>query len=633
MLSRAVSAATVEESGRAHPIVYIDYRIRIIGYLVVGAAFASTLLEHRAGARETTTSLWVCFLLLAFIWPHLAFAISRRSPQPHRTEKFLLAADGFMGGIWLDLIGLALWPGTMLTFALLISATSVGGARMMAACIATLAAGGVLAALAAGFTFVPQTGLLTSFLCIGGILAYGAGYALTMKRLARRLNAARLEKAALLDNLEVRSAALAGSLERLQALHEVTTAISSSIDLQVVFDTVVRHAARVAHADACAILEVESGTTVFRIVAAEGLGAEFRTRLATIEVDQQDRVIREAIDGKKPVQVSDLETEQHFLLRDAALAEGFRAFLAVPVVQLRITRGLALLRRAPGPFDQDGVDLLVALAGQAAVAIENADLYRRLQAQQRSLEAASRAKSDFLANMSHELRTPLNAILGYTELIIDRIYGEVPEKMNGVLQRVEKSARKLLGMIDEVLDIAKIESGSLRLELAPCVLADVIRDVASTMEALAQEKGVRLRVTLPPKVLPTLQADQRQLSQALFNLLGNAIKFTEHGEIEVTAVVDCQRVIVGVRDTGPGIAVADQSRIFEAFQQGTSPYSGPQAGAGLGLAISRRIIELHGGQLWVESTPGEGSTFSFALPLSAPTSVADASAQLTESAR
>ncbi len=411
---------------RAHPIVYIDYRIRIVGYLFAGAAVASTLLEQRPGAREATALLWTMLLAQTLLWPHVAFLIARKSANPHRVEKFSLAVDGFLGGVWLDLIGFALWPATVITFTLLISSASVGGPRMLAACLATLAGGALLAAATGGSSFIPETALVTSFLCMAGILAYGTTYAMTLKRQARRIIAANQEKAALFDDLHERSVALARSHERLRALHEVTTAVSSSIELQVVLDTVVRHAVRVAGADACAILEVETGATVFRSVASHNLSPHFLARLAGIQVDPQDRVIREAIDGEKPVQVPDLATENNFLLRDAAIAEGFHGFLAVPIVQERITRGLMLLRRASGRFEPDSVELLVAFAAQAAVAIENAGLYRQLQTQQHSLEVASRAKSDFLANMSHELRTPLNAILGYTELMIDHTYGKSP---------------------------------------------------------------------------------------------------------------------------------------------------------------------------------------------------------------
>ncbi|MBK9608082.1 MAG: GAF domain-containing protein [Betaproteobacteria bacterium] len=609
--------AAREPARRVHPVVYIDYRIRIIGYLVTGATVASTLLEARPGARAATALLWALLLAQTFLWPHLAFLLARGSRRPQTVEKATLAADGFLGGVWLVLIGLPLWPATVVVFTLLISATSVGGARMLGACMAALAAGGLAAAAGAGFTFIPDTGLVTAFICIAGILAYGASYAATLKRQARSLSAADQEKAALFDEVQQHGVALARSLERLQALHEVTKAISSSIELQVVLDAVVRHAVRVAGADAGAIVEVEAGATVFRSLAHQNLSPGFHEKLAGIRVDTQDRVIREAIDGKKPVQVPDLDAEDRFLLRDAAIADGFHGLLAVPIVQARITRGLMLLRRARGPFDPDSVELLVALGAQAAVAIENAGLYRQLQAQQRSLEIASRAKSDFMANMSHELRTPLNAILGYTELMLDGVYGDAPERMQPVLKRVDRSARHLLGMIDEVLDIAKIEAGTLRLHLAPCALSDLIREVVVAMEALAQEKGLRLRATLPAEGLPLLEADERQLSQVLFNLVGNAIKFTERGEVEVSVTLDCRRLVVTVRDTGRGVDSADQARIFEEFQQAAGAPGSPRDGAGLGLAIARRIVELHGGKLWVESAPGAGSTFSFSLPLAA----------------
>ena len=601
-----------------HPIVHVDYRIRVVGYLVAGAAVASTVLEQRPGARAVTALLWALLAAQTLLWPHAVFLLARRSRHPQRAEKVALALDGFLGGIWVTLIGLALWPSTVLTFTLLISAASIGGRRMLAACALALAAGGALAAVVAGFTFLPQTGLLTSCLCIAGILAYGTTHAVTLKRQARSIIAADHEKALLFDDLRERSGALARSLDRLQALHQVTTALSSSLDLPVVLDTVVRHAVRVAGADACAILEVKSGATVFNVVASRNLGPSFFDRLAAIQVDAQDRVIREAIDGKKPVEIPAVDTEQNFLLRDAALAEGFHGFLAVPIVQERITRGLLLLRRTPGAFDPDSVELLVALAAQSAIAIEHADLYRQLQTQRHSLEVASRAKSDFLANMSHELRTPLNAILGYTELMLDHTYGEVPARMHAVLQRVDRSARQLLALIDDVLDIARIEAGKLVLQRAPCALSDVIREVALAMEALAQEKGLRLLVRLPGENLPLVDADQRQLTQALFNLVGNAIKFTERGEVEIAALFDCQQLTVAVRDTGPGVAGAEQARIFLEFQQGDAATIHPRDGAGLGLAIARRIIELHGGRIWLDSQPGAGSTFSFTLPLAAP---------------
>ena len=229
-------------------------------------------------------------------------------------------------------------------------------------------------------------------------------------------------------------------------------------------------------------------------------------------------------------------------------------------------------------------------------------------------EVASRAKSQFLANMSHELRTPMNAILGYTELILDNTYGEAPEKIRAVLGRVDRSGHHLLGLINDVLDLSKIEAGQLVLGVAAYSMADVVRGVAQAVEALVKEKTLELEVALPPE-LPAGRGDERRLTQVLLNLVGNAIKFTEAGRISVRVGVADDTFCVSVTDTGPGIAPEDQQKIFEEFQQVDGSNTRAKGGTGLGLAIARRIVELHGGRLWVESAPGRGSTFSFTVPV------------------
>jgi signal transduction histidine kinase len=230
------------------------------------------------------------------------------------------------------------------------------------------------------------------------------------------------------------------------------------------------------------------------------------------------------------------------------------------------------------------------------------------------LEEASRHKSQFLANMSHELRTPLNAILGYTELILDQIYGEVPEKIREVLERLEKSGRHLLGLINDVLDLSKIEAGQLSLSLTEYSIKDVVRTVLTGVESLAAEKGLSLKATVDPEV-SLGRGDERRLTQVLLNLVGNAIKFTEVGEVQVEVRTADGAFLVSVSDTGPGIAAADQEKIFEEFQQADSSSTRKKGGTGLGLSIAKRIIEMHGGRIWVESTLGEGSTFWFTVPV------------------
>jgi signal transduction histidine kinase len=230
------------------------------------------------------------------------------------------------------------------------------------------------------------------------------------------------------------------------------------------------------------------------------------------------------------------------------------------------------------------------------------------------LELASKHKSQFLANMSHELRTPLNAILGYTELILDSVYGEMPEKARSVLDRVQRNGRHLLGLINDVLDLSKIEAGQLTLSLADYSLKNVIQTVFSAVEPLASEKQIALRIDVAPE-LPQGHGDERRLTQVLLNLVGNAIKFTDIGEVSIKGSSANGSFNVAVRDSGPGISEADQAKLFQEFQQADNSITRKKGGTGLGLAISRRIIEMHGGRIWVESSPGNGSTFAFTLPV------------------
>jgi len=216
--------------------------------------------------------------------------------------------------------------------------------------------------------------------------------------------------------------------------------------------------------------------------------------------------------------------------------------------------------------------------------------------------------------MSHELRTPLNAILGYTELVIDEIYGPVPKKICEVLERVQQGGRHLLGLINAVLDLSKIEAGQLMLALADYSMQEVVQTVFASVESLATEKRLALNISVPPD-LPRGRGDEQRLSQVLLNLVGNAIKFTEAGEIGVHVTAADGMFTVAVSDTGMGISEADQQKIFEEFQQADSSSTRKQGGTGLGLAIAKKIIEMHGGRIWVESSLGKGSTFWFTLPV------------------
>jgi signal transduction histidine kinase len=275
---------------------------------------------------------------------------------------------------------------------------------------------------------------------------------------------------------------------------------------------------------------------------------------------------------------------------------------------------LALTRSEVRPFSHKQIELVTTFADQAAIAIENVRLFDEIQDKSRQLKEASQHKSQFLANMSHELRTPLNAILGYTELMADGAYGEPSEKMLGILKRLEANGRHLLGLINDVLDLSKIEAGQLVLEISDYSVQDIAQTVRSTLEPLAADKKLGFKLELAPE-LPPGHGDGRRLTQVLINLVGNAIKFTDAGEVAIKAEANNGAFYVSVRDTGPGISATDQAKLFQEFQQADNAITRKKGGTGLGLAISKRIIEMHGGRIWVESQPGQGSTFAFSLPV------------------
>jgi signal transduction histidine kinase len=270
-----------------------------------------------------------------------------------------------------------------------------------------------------------------------------------------------------------------------------------------------------------------------------------------------------------------------------------------------------LNRIAAGNFSQKVVvanrDELGALAEHVNSACE------RLRELYQSLQDASRHKSQFLANMSHELRTPLNAILGFSELMLDGVYGEVPERMRAPLERMQRNGKHLLGLINDVLDLSKIEAGQFSLSVGDYSVDELVRGVYGAVESLAAEKKLSIS-TCVPAGLPPARGDERRLAQALLNLVGNAIKFTDSGEVAIEVAARDDSLTFSVRDTGPGIAESDQVKIFEEFRQVDGSITKTKMGSGLGLAIAKRIVELHGGRIWVDSRAGEGATFSFTAP-------------------
>jgi len=294
---------------------------------------------------------------------------------------------------------------------------------------------------------------------------------------------------------------------------------------------------------------------------------------------------------------------------------GYRSLLAVPLLREdRLLGGLVVNRVSAGEFSPQVIELLKTFASQSALAIQNARLFREIEDKGRQLESASRHKSEFLANMSHELRTPLNAIIGFSEVLAERMFGEINDKQAEYLADILESGRHLLSLINDILDLAKIEAGRMELEPTEFDLAGAIENTLTLLRERAHRRGIELKRTIDPR-LSYVYADERKVKQVLLNLLSNALKFTpERGRIDVRADLRGDVVEISVTDTGVGIAPEDLDAVFEEFRQvGTSAKK--VEGTGLGLAISRKFIELHGGKIWVTSQVGVGSTFAFTVPL------------------
>jgi signal transduction histidine kinase len=430
-----------------------------------------------------------------------------------------------------------------------------------------------------------------------------------------------IENVRLFNELQARTAELTRSVGELTALADVSRALSSTLDLETVLQTIVVRANELAGTAGCTIWEHDEAREEFRLrvshYADERDGAVRRAPGGVTVIPKGQGVTTDVIELRQPVQIPDIAVTGAYQspIRSALIEAGHRGLLAVPLLREDEVIGvLAVTRKTPGEFAPEIVGLLTTFATQSALAIQNARLFREIEEKSRELEAASRHKSEFLANMSHELRTPLNAIIGFSEVLSEGMFGEINEKQTEYLKDILEAGQHLLSLINDILDLSKIEAGRMELEATDFDLPSAIENAVILVRERAGRRGITLGREIDER-LGTIRTDERKVKQVLLNLLSNALKFTtEGGRIDVRADVHEDLAEISVTDIGVGIAPEDQEAVFEEFRQvGTAAKK--VEGTGLGLALSRKFIELHGGKIWVKSQVGVGSTFTFTLPL------------------
>jgi signal transduction histidine kinase len=426
-----------------------------------------------------------------------------------------------------------------------------------------------------------------------------------------------IENVRLFTELEARTAQLTRSVDELKALGEVGQAVSSTLELETVLRTIVSRATQLAGMDGGSIWEYDDAREEFHLHATDRLPDELIEVLLATPIRKGEGALGRLAVTAEPVEIQDFADERSYRsrLREKLIRSGYRSVVAVPLLREdRLLGALAVNRKTPGGFDPQVVELLKTFATQSALAIQNARLFREIEDKSRQLQIASQHKSEFLANMSHELRTPLNAIIGFSEVLHERMFGEVNEKQAEYLNDILESGRHLLSLINDILDLSKIEAGRMELEATEFDLPSAIENTMILIRERAQRRDIALARAVE-QGLGKVNADERKVKQVLLNLLSNALKFTpEGGKIEVRAGGRDGVAEISVADTGVGIAPEDQEAVFEEFKQ-VGKASKKAEGTGLGLAISKKIIELHGGKIWVTSQLGKGSTFTFTLPL------------------
>ncbi|MFE5670828.1 GAF domain-containing protein [Agromyces sp. NPDC056523] len=423
----------------------------------------------------------------------------------------------------------------------------------------------------------------------------------------------------LVRELEQRGTELARRVQQLEALSDVGAVVSSSLVLDEVLQNIIMNAVRFSGCDGGSIMEYVEEERCFSVRSAYASSTELLRKLRGIRVELETTLVGRAAMEGHPIAVEDLDAVEQLdphlkLLHD----DGWRSMLAVPVLRGdRIIGALVVRRKRPGTFSEETIEFLETFASQSALAVWNAQLFRELETKTAELQVVSQHKSEFLASMSHELRTPLNAVIGFSEVLLERMFGDLNDRQDEYLRDILSSGRHLLQLLNDILDLSKVEAGRMELSTSHFSVRSVMEYGIAMVRERAGLHGITVTLEVDPAI-DGIESDELRIKQVLVNLLSNAVKFTpDGGHVDVAARRDGDELAVTVTDDGPGIAPDDRERIFESFQQGRR---GPQReeGTGLGLTLCRRIVALLGGRMWLESEVGAGSTFGFTVPMRHP---------------
>ncbi len=417
------------------------------------------------------------------------------------------------------------------------------------------------------------------------------------------------------QKVQERTRDLAQSNTELKALEEIGRAVISSLDIDAVLTTIVTRAVELSRADAGAMYDFDANRRTFYLAKAYACDGDHREAAVSDSVMLEGSVLGLAAMQRRPLSLPNLADRSNDPFESKVLVAGYKSMLVVPLLkQDEILGALVLQRRVAEESPRSMISLMQTFADQSVLAMSNARLFREVERKGRELAVASEHKSQFFANMSYELRTPLNAVLGFAELLSDGLYGPMPERATEILELIRIDGKHLLGLINDVLDLSKIEAGELTLALEDYSVESIVHSVVASTSSLAGAKGLNVTTALEDP-LPLGRGDQRRLTQVLINLVGNAIKFTDAGSIDIGVKAVGGQFNIAVTDTGSGIAPEDQGMIFEEFHQVDDSSTRKKGGTGLGLSISRRLIEMHGGHIDLDSTIGVGSTFRVIVPV------------------